>query len=360
MLELARAQAKRGLRAEAIAILERYANLGQGGDLLALSPDFELLRTAKGWDAVQRRLEANRAAVDRGRDLLALQDPNLLTEDVDFDSQTGRYFFTSVRQHLIQSMDASGRSLTFASSPEHWPMLALKIDSRHRRLCATEVALPGFQGVSDSDAGRSAVICYHIDTGAVIFRIESPQPAALGDMALLRNGDLIVSDGAHGRIYRVDVAHGKIKLIDARHFISPQTPAVDPAGRYVYVPDYVRGIGRIDLNTGRVQWLRSHGRHALTGIDGLYLYRRTLLVVQNGTIPQRVVALELDSSRLGIKNESIIEQSTPSLGTPTHGVVIGRHFDYIVNSGWDFIDDRGVANPGVEATAPRLRRFDFR
>lgn len=360
LLALARAQAKRGMRADAIHILERYANLGEGGDLLALSPDFELLRSARGWDAVQRRLEANRAAVDQGRDLIALRDTNLLTEDVDFDPQTGRYFFTSVRQHLILSVDASGRSQPFAASPEHWPVLAVKVDSGHRRLCATEVALPGFPGVSDANAGRSAVICYQIDTGTVIFRIEPPEPAALGDMAMLSNGDLIVSDGGHGRIYRVDVLHGKIELIDARHFISPQTPAIDPAGRYVYVPDYVRGIGRFDLRSGRVQWLHSQGRYALTGIDGLYMYRHTLLAVQNGTQPQRVVALELDPSRLAILNVRIIERNSPSLGTPTHGVLIDRHFDYITNSGWDFIDDHGVANPDVEATAPRLRRFEFR
>ena len=360
LLELALAQSRRGMRAAAIAILERYASLGEGGDLLAISPDFELLRSARGWDAVQRHLEANRAEADRGRDLLSLADANLLTEDVDFDAQTGRYFFTSVRQHLILSVDASGQALSFASSPDHWPMLAIKVDASHRRLCATEVALAGFPGVSDTDAGRSAVICYRMDTGAVIFRIEPPEPAALGDMALLANGDLIASDGAHGRIYQVDVAHAKIRLLDARHFISPQTPAVDPGGRFVYVPDYVRGIGRIDLKTGRVQWLHAQGRHALAGIDGLYLYRHTLLAVQNGTLPQRVVALELDPTRLVILHETIIERNSPSLGTPTHGVVIGSHFDYIVNSGWDFIDDHGAAIPGAEATAPRLRRFELR
>jgi len=359
LLELARADAKRGMRADAIGTLERYAGLGEGGDLLALSPDFELLRGAQGWDAVQRRLEANRVAVDHGRDLFSLPDAKLLTEDVDFDAHSGRYFFTSVRQHEILSVDASGRSLSFAASPDGWPMLAVKVDSAHRRICATEVALAGFAGVSEASAGRSAVACYHIDTGERIFRLEPPEPTALGDLALLGNGDLIASDGGHGRLYRVDVAHGTITLIDARHFVSPQTPAVDAADRYAYVPDYVRGIARLDLKTGRVQWLHSEGHHALAGIDGLYLHRHTLIAVQNGTVPQRVVALQLDSSGRRIVGEHIIERNSLALGTPTHGVLMGRYFDYITNSGWDFIDDHGAATPGAEATAPRLRRYDL-
>jgi hypothetical protein len=37
--------------------------------------------------------------------------------------------------------------------------------------------------------------------------------------------------------------------------------------------------------------------------------------------------------------------------------VVGSDFYYIANSGWDGIDERGVARPGVKATPPRLMRF---
>jgi hypothetical protein len=42
-----------------------------------------------------------------------------------------------------------------------------------------------------------------------------------------------------------------------------------------------------------------------------------------------------------VLSESIIERATPTLGDPTHGVVVGRYFYYIANSGWNVLDEHG-------------------
>jgi len=57
-----------------------------------------------------------------------------------------------------------------------------------------------------------------------------------------------------------------------------------------------------------------YGRQvALNGIDGLYFDRGTLIAVENGTSPDRVVAFTADPSVTRIASETIIERST---GTP--------------------------------------------
>ena len=178
-------------------------------------------------------------------------------------------------------------------------------------------------------------------------------------MALMADGDPIVSDGDGGGIYRVPAKGDLWERLDAGDFISPQTPATHPDGKHVFVPDYLRGVGLLEIATREVHWLSMQGRFALNGIDGLYFDHGTLIAVQNGTSPERVVAFTLDATLRRITSQSIIERSTATLGDPTHGVVVDRYFYYIANSGWDVIDDHGRMKPGAKSSKVRIMRVQI-
>src|SRR6202012_3648388 len=96
----------------------------------------------------------------------------------------------------------------------------------------------------------------------------------------------------------------------------------------VFVPDYLRGIGMLDLASKRLTWLEGDGRYALNGVDGLYSNGDWLIATQNGTSPERVIRFRMDSSRTHIVSEEIIERAANKLGDPTHGVVVGDSFYY--------------------------------
>jgi hypothetical protein len=178
----------------------------------------------------------------------------------------------------------------------------------------------------------------------------------LGDMTLDLNGDAIVSDGEHGGVYRVNRKTLEFERIDAGDFVSPQTPVALSDGKHILVPDYVRGIGVLNLADKHVAWIRMEGKHALSGIDGLYALGNALIATQNGTSPERVVRFALDASSTRVLSESIIERSTATLGDPTHGVMVDGHFYYIANSGWDSLDDHGVLKEGKTLSAPVIMR----
>jgi len=129
-----------------------------------------------------------------------------------------------------------------------------------------------------------------------------------------------------------------------------------PGGKHILVPDYVRGIGVLDLADKHVAWIRMEGKHALSGIDGLYASGNMLIATQNGTFPERVVRFALDASNTRVLSESIIERATATLGDPTHGVVVDGYFYYIANSGWDSLDDHGVLKEGKSLSAPLIMR----
>ena len=64
----------------------------------------------------------------------------------------------------------------------------------------------------------------------------------------------------------------------------------------------------------------------------------------------------LNDSKTGVLSEAIIERATPTLGDPTHGVVVGDDFYYIANSGWDALDDHGNLLKDKELPTGRVMR----
>jgi tetratricopeptide (TPR) repeat protein len=344
----------------ALAALREFADLGQADHSLLSGDDkkFAAIRTRPQYQAILKRFRENETAISRAETAFELGDPGLVAEDIDYDPASKTFLITSVLEKKIIRVAPDGKAKDFASSPSHWPMLAVKIDASRKLVWATEVALDDFTAAPKADWGRSALLCFDLNTGALRQRIEGPAHSALGDMLLSPEGDPIVSDGNGGGVYRL--SKGLLQRIDGGDFISPQTPAMDSDGKNLFVPDYARGIGVLDLTTRRVTWLSQRGKYALNGIDGLYYANGALIATQNGTSPERVIRFRLNSGLGEIESEQIIERRTAALGDPTHGVVVGDLFYYIANSGWSGLDDHGDLKPGSKLTPARVMRFHLR
>lgn len=355
LLEVARAEIHAGELENAARNVRQFARMGQSTDLLETSTEFAPLHDQTGFAEIQRMMKANLISIGLASTAFQLSDSKLLAEDLDYDSHAKQFLVTSVRENKIVST-ADGVIHDFAKAPDDWPMLAIKVDSKRALVWATEVAMRGFVFAPESDWGRSAVLCYDLRNGKLLRRIEGPHGSALGDLVLTENGDVIVSDGDGGGVFRVAPQSDILERLDDGDFVSPQTPTMHPDGKHVFVPDYVRGIGILELATKRVRWLSTKGRFALNGVDGLYFDRGKLIAVQNGTSPERVVAFTLDPTLTRIEFETMIERSTPTLGDPTHGVIVDDDFYYIANSGWDIVDERGNVKPGAKPSPPEVMR----
>ena len=265
ILELARAKVHTGDVAGALRDLEQFARMGQSTDLVSTSPEFAPLREKPEFVTIQAAMKENRSAISLGTVAVRLSNPALLPEDLDHDPDSKRFFITTVRGKKIISADETGTISDFAEAPDDWPLLAIKIDSKRNLVWATEVALQGFVFVPSSDWGRSAVLCYDLKAGKLLHRIEGPRSSGLGDMTLAPNGDVIVSDGDGGGVYRVPAGGNELQRLDTGDFISPQTPAVYPDGKKIFVPDYLSGIGVLEVSTKQVHWLNPEGRFARSG-----------------------------------------------------------------------------------------------
>ncbi len=358
---LARAYAASGDSRQALTALSTFADLGQADEDLLSGKDQRLaaLHNLPEFRDVLTRLIHNKAPVSLGKTVITLPDAGLIAEDMDYDPRARSFLVTSIKEKKIVRVDKGGSVAHFASSPDGWPVAAVKIDARRGRVWATEVAFDGFSNVPKEAWGRSAVLCFNLRSGNLVSRIEGPAHTSLGDMVLNGQGDPIVSDGNGGGLYLV--SNGRITLMDSTDFISPQTAAFLPGADSVVMPDYFRGLARLDLRTRKVVWMNEDGadKVALNGVDGVYIYGQSLILTQNGTSPERVIQVRLDPTLSHVVSSKIIEQSTPGLD-PTHGVVVGDAFYFIANSGWAELDEHGDVKPGMMLTPARIVMYKFK
>jgi len=161
-----------------------------------------------------------------------------------------------------------------------------------------------------------------------------------------------------GAVYRLRRAAAALEtLVPAGTFRSPQMPALAADGRRLYVADYSRGIAVVDLATRATGWLPKPYSLAAGGIDGLYRDDDRLIAIQNGTAPHRVLELQLDARGAAITSWRVLEQASERLGEPNHGVLVGRDFYLIGDSGWDRVGDDGTLQTTAEARPPVLLRL---
>jgi hypothetical protein len=358
----AQAYAAAGDDQQALDSLQEFAAMGQTDEKLIGGKRQEFSRFASNprYAAIVRQLKANNSTVERAELAFTVSDQGLLPEDIDYDPTSRSFLITSILEKKIVRLSPDGRVSDFAQSPSHWPMLAIKIDAARGLVWATEVGLDGFAIVPKDQWGRSAVLCFSLGSGKLVHRIEGPAHTSLGDMSLAPDGTPIVSAGDGGGLYRL--AGDRLELIDDHDFISPQTTAPVAGTSSVLVPDYTRGIGLLDLTTGKIVWLMSRAKTsaALNGVDGLYYTQGMLILTQNGTSPERVVQFRLDKTLAGVDSEEVIEQDGSNASDPTHGVIVGRDFYFIANSGWNNLDDHGDLKPGSHPTPARIMRYKLR
>jgi hypothetical protein len=359
VLQVMSAEAFAGDSASAFRSFKQYIQMGQSNQSTFEAKQFETLRKTQEFLNLKAEMVKNDAPVSASTEVLHMPDADLVPEDIDYDPAHTQFYVSCVKKPQILTFDANGHFRVFAQAPDSWPMMALKVDPLRRTLWATEVALHGFKSIAEADWGTSVVLIYDLDSGKLLHRIPGPPHTTLGDMTLTPDGDAIVSDNSEGALYRVHRKTLGMERLDSGDFISPQTAVMSPDGGRLFVPDYARGIGILDVKTKRVTWLKSEGVHALDGIDGLYLRGTTLIATQNGTSPERVVRFELDKSQTRVESEAIIERATPTLGDPTHGVIVNGSFYYIANSGWDVLEEDGTLKAGGKPTSALIMRAEL-
>ncbi|MBZ5534166.1 MAG: hypothetical protein LAO20_22300 [Acidobacteriia bacterium] len=375
MLRVASAEAHLGHNKEALRWLERYAAMGLTYDV-ASDDDLKPLLAEPGWPKLAAQMKDKSRRITLAEQVCTLPIADLMPEDITFqpasDAKTpGDFFVSSIRRHSLlrvtlpqhDAKECGLKELPLEDQAKRWPVLAVTSAPRNNALWMTAAAMYGFTGFPKEDEGKSVLLEVDAASGKILrrFDLDSGGPSVLGDMSVSPDGVVYVTDSRGGGVYRLQGKSENAKLeAVAGGFFSPQTPVLARDGHRLLVPDYSVGIAVIDLaanSKNKITYLEHPESIAVTGLDGLLLSGDSLIGIQNGTDPERIVRFHLDRRQTRIVSAEIIEQSTERLGEPTHATAAGGWIYVIANVGWNKVDDHGQLKEGQSFSAPVLLRF---
>ena len=362
-----------GGKKEALRWLALYARMGQVADL-AKDPDLASLADDAEFKRLADQTTSHASVAARTEDWFSFSSAHLvhdagddgdrlrdeaLVEDVAYDPASHTFYLASLTdKHVLKiAKDKKLTNPVNLSSDPGWPVFAVAVQGN--ALWVATAAMPDFAASPKADWGKSLLLKVDAKNGKILERYPTAndgRPHVLGDMALAADGTVAVSDGRSGDVYLLKPDANELQRIDAGEFISPQSPAFTPDGKYLFVADYARGVARIHLASGTVEWLKAFESAALAGIDGLYFDHGTLIAVQNGTSPARLARLTLSPDLAQITSLTTLAEG-PDAQDINHGVLVEGDFYYIAQAGWDALDEHGDRKPDAKPVAPLLRRL---
>jgi sugar lactone lactonase YvrE len=321
------------------------------------------------YQELYRETAGSRAPLVKSTEAFRLPYRRMLSEGIAYDAKTGDFFVGGVHQRRIVRRSAKGEISDFVKpdSGVLWSVLGMAADAGRRHLWATTTAYPPMEGYAESLKGRSALVCFDLDTGRELARYESSQPGGKGfnDVRVAPDGAIFVTDHEErpGTLYRLapaaEPAGRKLEPFGEKGVLgSPEGITFSADGRYLFVADYPYGIVRYELATGKHVYLADPPGFSLVGIDHLDFHRGSLIAVQNGNLPHSVLRLPLSPDLGKILGVLPLERGHPAYAEPTLGVLVGDDLYYVAASNWGRLDeDEKLPTTGEPLAEPLVLRL---
>ncbi len=315
-------------------------------DLLAVGVDFNIgtipefapLKELLEWDDYAAAVERLYEPVGFAEVVATLERPDFIPEGIAADAD-GRFYLGSIRHGQVVRL---GDETELLSTPAngHWSVFGMRFDN-DGGLWFASAAVPQFERIGEH-AGRSGVFRLDLDKKAISeYRLlpESDDDQVLGDLVLAGDGVVYTTDSLTGVVYAYEPGRNAFEVLVGRGvFGSPQGLVLDAADEYLYVADYIGGLFRVAVGTGRVEKVVISDNVTDYGIDGLYRYGNALVVIQNGIRPHRVVMLELAADGRSVIAARTLASNLEEFDEPTLGLVRGDDFYFVANSHWNRFD----------------------
>jgi sugar lactone lactonase YvrE len=353
---LAGAQALVGNKSEALALLNTLAEMGLVYDAAA-DEDFSSIRDSEEFKSLLKKFAQNKMLIDHSEVAFKLSEKDLITEGVAYDPKTATFYVGSVHKRKIVRIDKKGASKDFATAESGlWSVMGMKVDAPRRTLWVCSAAVPEMQGFQKDDEGRSGVFSFDLKTGRRLQQLilpNQPQPHVLGDLTISSSGEIYLSDSRSPAIYKIAPEKNELELFLASDLLrSPQGLALSADEKTLFVADYSVGIIKVDLAAKHAIKIAAPENVAFTTIDGMYFYKNSLIAIQNGINPHRVMRFFLNQNDDRIERTSVIAANHPLFNEPTLGVLVRDTFYYIANSQWgSFNKDKTIFFIGKTAGA---------
>ena len=303
-------------------------------------PDFENLRGYQLYDYLEEEFAKNAEPYAEPEPRFRLDGENLLVEALAYDPKGGRFLAGSVTEGTVYTVDDDGSLTPFITPNPSNGLLgisALAVDPENNTLWVASGASPHVVHGRPADRGRTYLHQFSLDSGDYVARY-APTVAGPGyfiDLVLAPDGKVYAADSVRPVIWRLEPAAESPQLeafFGSEALTGIRTLTIDDSGEYLYFADYELGI--FGLRIGDNEAFEVHlGRNLnLSGIDLMRWFEDSLILVQNGVVPKRVLRFQLFDDHRNGRHAQAMTSGQPSFRNPTTGTLVGSDLVLIANS----------------------------
>ena len=334
-LRLAAAYAQQDRKSETYNALLELQKQGYAFDIDG-DPRFAKVATTEVWKYVVQGLDANRQPFGEGKVAVTLPADDLLVESIAWDPTRKQLLAGSARKGAVYLVDRKGKLKPLLKSDAEngmWAVMDIAVDAGRGLLWVASTAIPHFEGYEpERDLGRAGVFKFDLRSGKFLDRYLSPvvpgQSFFMSSLALGKNGEVYAADGVNNAVYVVRGDEFK-RLFHAPRLSGLRGMTVDAEGNALYFADAQRGIMGFDIKSGRPFDVRVPPTLALGGAEGLAWWKDSLIVVQAGMQPSRIMKLQLDDDGRNVAAVFPLEANKEALSAPTM-VTVGDGALYVI------------------------------
>lgn len=358
LLNLAAIRAAEGRRAEVVELLEALGQAPGGldpSDLRSLAP----FHSESGYLRAVAAVRAAHPPVVKSTAAFTLGEADLRPEGMAFDVQDRMLYVGSAKGRILR-VDPQGQVAEFAtvSDPRypHW-VLGMKVDGKRRHLWAV---VDDPKAWSDPAAGGATLQCFDLATGRRLRRVQGPAFGALNDLEVSPKGVVFTTNTSDGSLWQARPGRDRVEP-----FLPPGSVpeanglALDADGHTLFVAGW-HDIHRVEVRTRKASVLGAAAGVVAGNLDGLYVHRGTLVGIQNGVHPGRVLRFHLDRDRHRILRAEVLEAYHPAADGMTTGALDGDTLFFFRNNQMKAFDAEGRPRPGMVPKPITVARLPLR
>jgi sugar lactone lactonase YvrE len=289
-----------------------------------------------------------------------INEKDLIPEGIAYDPVRREFYVGSILKRKIVRIDSSGRASDFTSEGQDglFKVLGMTVDPKRKTLWVCSAA---GNGAKEFD-GHAGIFKYDLRTGKLIrkYVLDNTQgPHLFNDIVINADGDAFFTDSKSGGVYTITRSKDAVDLfIEPKTFDYPNGIALSPDEKILFVAA-AEGIYRIGLADKKRSPLAAPEGEKIAGLDGMYFYRGSLVGIQNGIEPIRVVRLYLSPAMDNVTRLQVLDSDNRMFQIPTTGAIVGDQLYFIGNSQLTSLQNDGSLDPKAVLQAVRILKVNL-
>jgi hypothetical protein len=336
--QLAHDYASLGDFARGMTLLKQCISLREGftaeGD-----PAFEKLKNNPEFKSLIDEVHGEFPSVHHAKLAFTIPRPDLVPEGIGIDPKRQVFYVSSLNHKEILKMSEAGVISEFVPEGKYdlRPVCGIKVDSTTHDVWA----------VTCPEDGIGSELIHFDSKGNLLGRFQQSTtgPHMFNDLVLVDGLEIYLTDSLANQVLRFDRRSNTFLAVSfPRPLYYPNGIAISENRHLLYVADAF-GVLEYDLQKQKGREVGREIRTTISGFDGLYWYRGTLVGIQNSLGLPRVVQSQLSSDGSRVTRMNVLEYRTEFAQMPTTGAIEGSSFYFMTNTQVDNWKDGKIVDP---------------